>query len=125
MNNIFEEYDIFSYVQNLTDILNEEKVIFFLSHNLQTSKLYIVFIYSVIYDNFSLLKKIFFYLKVCSLNNDDFHYITYLILFIDFLTNFFKDFQSLSENFFMFIEDILKKIFDENEFKKIKKLIYN
>jgi hypothetical protein len=56
---IFNQYDIYTYVENLSHVLNEENIHFFLSYNLKNYKLLAVFIFCIINENFKFLKNIF------------------------------------------------------------------
>ncbi len=59
MKNIFHQYDIYSYVENIQDVLSFENVIFFINYNFNSSKIYVVILFCLIFDKFLFLRKIF------------------------------------------------------------------
>jgi hypothetical protein len=113
LKNVFEEYDLFSYVQNLYSYLNPENIYLFLSFNLNNHKLYVILIFCLIFDKIDLIKKIFDMIMLCERNEETFkdliegnydndfendnkyQFYSYVILFRDFITVFFKDFDNL------------------------------
>jgi hypothetical protein len=120
---IFEEYDIFSYVENLVDVLNEEKIMFFLSHNLQSSKLYVILLFCLVFEKINVLKKIFQFLKIYSDNNNDFHYSAYVILFIEFIKDFFSSIDSIKQNNYNIFDVYLMQILPENDYSLYRNML--
>jgi hypothetical protein len=147
MKNIFEEYDIFSYVESLTHTLNSENVILFLSYNLNNAKLFVIFIYCLVFENYKFITNLFKFIiesqteddnnyHYNSSNNSDFslciksssystdlQFIAYLFLFEDFVFNFFKEFPKI--NLKEFMREINIKIFEDDYFKNFLEIINN
>lgn len=105
MNNIFQEYDIFSYVENLNSVLSEENIVFFITHNLNSSKLQVIFLFCLIFENCEFLKNV---LKLINSNgtnlkneienNYDLSNNLFLTTFIQFILEFYQDFFSFKNN---------------------------
>lgn len=148
MRNIFEEYDIFSYVESLTHSLNSENVVLFLSYNLNNSKLFVIFLYCLIFENYKFVTDLFIFIIESKKEeyDDNFHYINsnnldlsiskksrvyttdlqfiaYLCLFEDFVFNFFKEFPKMDLKDFMIQLNL--KIFDNDYFKNFLETINN
>lgn len=68
MKNIFHEYDIYSYLENIQDVLSYENVIFFINHNFNSSKIYVILLYCIIFDKADFIRSFLF---LC-LNMDDY-----------------------------------------------------
>lgn len=83
---LFEQYDLHSYIENLTTIISEDNTAFFINYNLASSKLQAIIIYSFIYKNYILLNKL---IRIISSNEAN------CLLFIVFIEDVIIDFFSL------------------------------
>ncbi len=93
----FSYYDLFSYVQNLSHILNEENVLFFLNFNLTNHKLQALFLFCVVNSNYDFLRLIFdlLFFSVLDENQPNTQFVYYLTLFIEEIKDFLRNFPSL------------------------------
>lgn len=88
LKKLFEEYDLNSYVENLSQVINKENVIFFINYNLSSSKFQNVILYCIINDKIDLLRKIGDLLKSSkSISN----YILYREFVLEFISDFIED----------------------------------
>jgi hypothetical protein len=134
MESIFHEQDIFSYTHNLSNVLNEENILFFISHNLSSSKIQILFLYSLIFDNLNFFSII--YQTLLKLDKLNFRYLktghmhfstkeqkfpnqtffVLLITMVEFFSDFFKEFQIF--NLKATLEPMLYNIFKDFQIQK-------
>jgi hypothetical protein len=115
MRNIFLEYDIFSYVENLNNILNEENVVFFINHNMGNSKLNIVILFCFIFEVRDFITKILNCLLNCEEGiqlEENLNFILFFEYLSEFIRDFFKDFKSIDTN--RLLQDLFKDSFKEN-----------
>lgn len=137
LNWVFHEFDIFSYVENMMEIISFENIIFFLNHNFASSKIFILLLFCLIYNRHDFIRKIFMILiklenyiylsadrfsKEFDLNdkdaneiNDDFNISKEFVIYYESMISFFKEF-SLEFNtvdFLYFVEKFFEKVFDE------------
>ena len=84
---IFNNYKISNYIENLNNSINKDNIYFFLKINLNDEILQCIIIYSLIFKEFTLFKKIFNLLNLNDL-------IIFKIYIKSFIQNFFIDFQN-------------------------------
>ena len=84
---IFNNYKISNYIENLNNSINKDNIYFFLKINLNDEILQCIIIYSLIFKEFTLFKKIFNLLDLNDL-------IIFKIYIKSFIQNFFIDFQN-------------------------------
>ena len=133
MENIFHDYDLYSYVGNLIQVLNEENINFFITYSIKNYKLYTCFIYCLIHGQYNLLHKIIDILKANTItdtfenanifnlkesNNNEMKqiiasmtYYSFLQVLFNFLIDYFADFDTfniqtfLQENLYVILKD--------------------
>jgi len=59
MKNIFHEYDIYSYIENIQDILSYENIIFFINYNFNSSKIYVIILFCMIFEKYNFIRSLF------------------------------------------------------------------
>ena len=84
---IFEEYEINIYTQNLIQFINNQNFSFFLNYNIESSKIKAIILYLLIYEKYDLFYKIYSFQ-----NNSDLF--LFKIFLKDFLYDFFDDLQA-------------------------------
>lgn len=100
---LFEQYDLHSYIENLSSIISEDNASFFINYNLNSSKLQVIIIYSIIYRKYNLLNKL---IKIMNSNEEN------CLLFIIFIEDVAINFFSLLETSAISIKDKMKEVND-------------
>jgi len=59
MKSIFHEYDIYSYIENIQEILSYENIIFFINYNFNSSKIYVIILFCLVFDRADFMRKFF------------------------------------------------------------------
>jgi hypothetical protein len=59
MKSIFHEYDIYSYIENIQYILNYENIIFFINYNFNSSKIYVIILFCILFEKHDFMRNIF------------------------------------------------------------------
>ena len=98
---IFNNYKISNYIENLNNSINKDNIYFFLKINLKDEILQCIIIYCLIFKKFSLFKKIFNLLDLKDL-------IIFKIYIKSFIQKFFIDFQNNNNN--INIDNIINEI---------------